>query len=73
MVIEHQRVAFAAAGGVLAGYADQLGDTVVIDATNRFIHPASLALEADVPQASVDTRLATLIRVILRVLGSGIV
>lgn len=25
---------FAAAGGVLAGYADQLGDTVVIDATN---------------------------------------
>ena len=45
----------------------------VIDATNRFIHPASLALEADVPQASVDTRLATLIRVILRVLGSGIV
>ena len=45
----------------------------VIDATNRFIHPASLALEADVPQASVDTRLSTLIRVILRVLGSGIV
>ena len=45
----------------------------VIDATKRFIHPASLALEADVPQASVDTRLSTLIRVILRVLGSGIV
>jgi len=45
----------------------------VIDATNRFIHPASLALESDVPQASVDTRLSTLIRVILRVLGSGIV
>lgn len=45
----------------------------VIDATHRFIHPASLALEADVPQASVDTRLSTLIRVILRVLGSGIV
>ena len=45
----------------------------VIDATHRFIHPASLALEADVPQASVDARLSTLIRVILRVLGSGIV
>lgn len=45
----------------------------VIDATHRFIHPASLALEADVPLASVDTRLSTLIRVILRVLGSGIV
>lgn len=45
----------------------------VIDATHRFIHPASLALEGDVPQASVDTRLATLIRVILRVIGSGIV
>jgi AcrR family transcriptional regulator len=45
----------------------------VIDATHRFIHPASLALEADVPQTSVDTRLSTLIRVILRVLGSGIV
>lgn len=44
----------------------------VIDATHRFIHPASLALEADVPQASVDTRLSSLIRVILRVLGSGI-
>lgn len=45
----------------------------VIDATHRFIHPASLALEADVPQASVDARLSTLIRVALRVLGSGIV
>ena len=45
----------------------------VIDATHRFIHPASLALEGDVPQASVDTRLSTLIRVILRVLGNGIV
>jgi len=45
----------------------------VIDATHRFIHPASLALEADVPQASVDARLATLIRVILRVLGSGLI
>ncbi|SIQ62261.1 MULTISPECIES: TetR family transcriptional regulator [unclassified Bosea (in: a-proteobacteria)] len=45
----------------------------VIDATHRFIHPASLALEGDVPQASVDARLSTLIRVILRVLGSGIV
>lgn len=45
----------------------------VIDATHRFIHPASLALEGDVPQTSVDTRLSTLIRVILRVLGNGIV
>jgi len=45
----------------------------VIDATHRFIHPASLALEGDVPQASVDARLSTLIRVILRVIGSGIV
>lgn len=45
----------------------------VIDATHRFIHPASLALEGDVPQASVDARLSTLIRVILRVLASGIV
>ncbi|PZU82869.1 MAG: TetR/AcrR family transcriptional regulator [Chelatococcus sp.] len=45
----------------------------LIDATHRFIHPASLALEADVPQASVDARLSTLIRVALRVLGNGIV
>jgi AcrR family transcriptional regulator len=45
----------------------------VIDATHRFIHPATLALEGDVPQASVDQRLSTLIRVILRVLASGIV
>jgi AcrR family transcriptional regulator len=45
----------------------------VIDATHRFIHPATLALEGDVPQASVDQRLSTLIRVILRVLASGII
>ena len=45
----------------------------VIDATNRFIHPAALELESDVPQASVDIRLSTLIRVSLRVLISGIV
>ena len=32
-----------------------------------------LALEADVPQASVDARLSTLIRVALRVLASGVV
>ena len=45
----------------------------VIDATHRFIHPASLALEADVPQSSVDARLSTLIRVILRVLSGGLI
>jgi len=45
----------------------------VIDATHRFIHPASLELEADVPQASVDTRLATLIRVALRTLATGVI
>ena len=45
----------------------------VIDATHRFIHPAQIALEADVPQTSVDARLATLIRVALRVLETGIV
>jgi len=45
----------------------------VIDATHRFIHPAALELDADVPQASIDVRLSTLIRVALRVLGSGIV
>ena len=45
----------------------------VIDATHCFIHPASLALEADVPQSSVDARLSTLIRVILRVLGGGLI
>lgn len=45
----------------------------VIDATHRFIHPASLALEADVPQTSVDARLSTLIRVILRALHGGLV
>ena len=45
----------------------------VIDATHRFIHPAALELESDVPQASVDIRLSTLIRVSLRVLIAGIV
>ncbi len=45
----------------------------VIDATHRFIHPASLALEADVPLASVDARLSTLIQVALRVLRRGLV
>ncbi|MFC5393464.1 TetR/AcrR family transcriptional regulator [Bosea vestrisii] len=45
----------------------------VIDATHRFIHPASLELEADVPQASVDARLATLIRVALRTLATGVI
>lgn len=45
----------------------------VIDATHRFIHPTALALEADVPQASVDARLAALIRVALRVLEAGII
>lgn len=45
----------------------------VIDATHRFIHPASLSLEADVPQSSVDARLSTLIRVILRVLSGGLI
>ena len=45
----------------------------VIDTTHRFIHPAALELEADVPQASVDARLSTLIRVALRVLSTGIV
>lgn len=45
----------------------------VIDATHRFIHPASLELEADVPQASVDARLATLIKVALRTLATGVI
>ena len=45
----------------------------VIDATHRFIHPASLELEADVPQTSVDARLATLIRVALRTLATGVI
>lgn len=44
-----------------------------IDATHRFIHPASLALEAEVPQESVDARLGVLVRVILRALASGLV
>jgi AcrR family transcriptional regulator len=45
----------------------------VIDATHRFIHPAALELEADVPQESVDARLATLIRVALRTLATGVI
>jgi hypothetical protein len=45
----------------------------VIDATHRFIHPAALELEGDVPQASVDARLATLIRVVLRTLATGVI
>lgn len=44
-----------------------------IDATHRFIHPASLALEAEVPQESVDARLGVLVRVILRALATGLV
>jgi len=45
----------------------------VIDATHRFIHPAALELEADVPQSSVDARLATLIKVALRTLATGVI
>jgi AcrR family transcriptional regulator len=46
---------------------------LVIDATHRFVHPVSLEMEADAPQKSVDTRLASLIKVVLRALASGAV
>jgi AcrR family transcriptional regulator len=45
----------------------------VLDTTHRFIHPASMALEADVPQSSLDARLGTILRVTLRVLANGAV
>lgn len=43
----------------------------VLDTTYRFIYPAAVALEADVPHASLDLRLGTIIRVTLRVLANG--
>lgn len=46
---------------------------LVIDATHRFVHPVSLEMDADVPQSSVDMRLASLIKVVLRALASGTV
>lgn len=45
----------------------------VLDTTHRFIHPAAVALEVDVPQASLDTRLGTILQVTLRVLAHGTV
>jgi AcrR family transcriptional regulator len=42
----------------------------VLDTTHRFIHPAAVALEADVPQNSLDARLGTILRVTLRVLAT---
>jgi hypothetical protein len=45
----------------------------VIDATHRFIHPASLALESDMPQQAVEARLGALITVTLRALATGLV
>jgi AcrR family transcriptional regulator len=49
------------------------GIALAIDATHRFIHPVSLEFDADAPQSSIDARLATLIRVVLRALASGTV
>jgi AcrR family transcriptional regulator len=46
---------------------------LVIDATHRFVHPVSLEMDAEAPQSSVDQRLATLIKVVLRALASGAV
>lgn len=46
---------------------------LVIDATHRFVHPVSLEMEADAPQSSIDLRLASLIKVVLRALASGTV
>ena len=46
---------------------------LVIDATHRFVHPVSLEMEADAPQSSVDLRLGSLIKVVLRALASGAV
>jgi AcrR family transcriptional regulator len=45
----------------------------VIDATHRFIHPVAIEFDADVPVASLDQRLATMIRVVLRGLATGVV
>lgn len=45
----------------------------VLDTTHRFIHPAAVALEADVPQSSLDARLGTILRVTLRILANGAV
>ncbi len=45
----------------------------VIDATHRFIHPASLVLESDMPQQAVEARLGALITVTLRALATGLV
>lgn len=46
---------------------------LVIDATHRFVHPASVELETGTPPGIVETRLAVLIRVVMRSLTMGAV
>ncbi|GJD98435.1 TetR/AcrR family transcriptional regulator [Methylobacterium isbiliense] len=43
----------------------------VFDASHRFIHPASVQLDAEVPRDLIETRFGAVIRAILRVLRTG--
>ncbi|MCO4052624.1 MAG: TetR/AcrR family transcriptional regulator [Bosea sp.] len=45
----------------------------VLDACFRFVHPAAVELEADVPQTQFDQRLGSVVRVALRALASGVI
>ncbi|MGY2050068.1 TetR family transcriptional regulator [Methylobacterium sp. JK268] len=60
----------------LNGGAFQLRDreralAFVFDASHRFLHPASIQLDAEVPRDLIEARLGAVIRAILRVLRTG--
>nr|WP_308220140.1 TetR/AcrR family transcriptional regulator [Methylobacterium crusticola] len=43
----------------------------IFDASHRFVHPASIQLDAEVPRDLIETRLGAVIRAVLRVLRTG--
>ncbi len=47
--------------------------SLLTDTFYRFTHPAAIRLDADLPRASLDMRLASAVRVVLRALASGLV
>ncbi|WP_298951106.1 TetR family transcriptional regulator [uncultured Methylobacterium sp.] len=44
----------------------------IFDASHRFLHPASIQLDAEIPRDLIDLRLGAVIRVLLRALRTGV-
>ncbi len=61
--------------GIVTGKFDprdrEKAHAFISDAVYRFINPLTVRLDAEVPQDILDTRLATMIRVVLRALANG--